>query len=298
MSRRLVGDDVDRFVVVHERLEKLDGVGFDSDRLGHAVALGQPGQPDGIVDVRGDHVEVARLDPPVQAGGVDVGADDDPAIHGHGQRLGPAHTADAGRQRQGPGQGSAETLGGDRREGLVGALQDALGADVDPRSGCHLPVHGEPELLEAAELVPVVPLADQVAVGDQDPGSPFVGAQDADRPAGLDEQRLVVGQLLQGPRDGLEAGPVARRFAAAAVDDQIVGALGDVGVEVVVQHPPGGFLGPGSAVQLASDGRPDRSVRFGHGHGTSLGLPGYEAMTGGRRPTRPRPRSGPTGPVR
>ena len=44
-------------------------------------------------------------------------------------------------------------------EGLVGALQDALRADVDPRAGGHLPVHREAELLEPAELVPGRPLA-------------------------------------------------------------------------------------------------------------------------------------------
>ena len=37
----------------------------------------------------------------------------------------------------------------------------------------------------------------------------------------------------------------------AAVDDQVLGALGDRRVEVVVQHPPGGLLG--QARQCSSD---------------------------------------------
>ena len=52
-------------------------------------------------------------------------------------------------------------------EGLEGALQDALGADVDPRSGRHLAEHGQPLGLEPAELVPGGEPRHQQRVGDQ-----------------------------------------------------------------------------------------------------------------------------------
>ena len=81
----------------------------------------------------------------------------------------------------GAGQRAAEALVRDRGEGLEGALQDALRADVDPRAGGHLAVHRQPEVLEPAELLPVGPVADQVGVGDQHPRRPLVGAHDADR---------------------------------------------------------------------------------------------------------------------
>ena len=107
-----------------------------------------------------------------------------------------------------PGEGAAELLRGDGGEGLVGALEDALGADVDPGTGGHLPVHGQAEGLQAAELLPVGPVADEVGVGDQDARRPLVGLHDADRAAGLDEHRLV---LLQGPA---ACGPWRRRSAS------------------------------------------------------------------------------------
>ena len=47
-------------------------------------------------------------------------------------------------------------------------------------------------MLQPAELRPGGPVADQVGVGDQHPRRPLVGAQHADRPAGLHEHRLVV----------------------------------------------------------------------------------------------------------
>ena len=52
-----------------------------------------------------------------------------------------AHPAQPGGQRDRAGQRAAEPLRGDRGERLVGALQDALGADVDPRAGRHLAEH-------------------------------------------------------------------------------------------------------------------------------------------------------------
>ena len=108
-----------------------------------------------------------------------------------------------------PARRAAEALGGHRRERLVGALQDALGADVDPRAGGHLAVHGQAERLQPAELRPGGPVADQVGVGDQYPGRPLVGPEHADRPARLHQHRLVVGERGAGcaPGRGRTASP-------------------------------------------------------------------------------------------
>ena len=155
---------------------------------------------------------------------------------------------------QPPGQAAAEVLAGALGEGLVGALQDALRADVDPGAGGHLAVHGQAQRFEPAELVPGGPARHQVGVGDQHPRRLVVGAEHADRLAALDQQRLVVLQPAQRGDDALVALPVARRLAAAAVDDQVLGALGHLGVEVVHQHPQGGLLVPALAGQAVPVG--------------------------------------------
>ena len=182
---------------------------------------------------------------------------DDAVVHGDGEGLGAAHAAEAGGEGDGPGEGAAELLRGDGGEGLVGALEDALGADVDPGAGRHLPVHGQAEGLQAAELLPVGPVADEVGVGDEDARGPLVGLHDADRAAGLDEHRLVLLELLQGADHGVEGAPVAGRLARAAVDDELVGVLGDLGVEVVLQHPQGGLLLPAQGAQRRTAWRSD-----------------------------------------
>ena len=64
----------------------------------------------------------------------------------------------------------------------------------------------------------------------------LVRAEHADRLAGLDQQRLVGVERAQRLDDAIEAFPVARRAADAAVDDQLVRILRDLGVEIVHQH--------------------------------------------------------------
>src|SRR5262249_50806917 len=86
----------------------------------------------------------------------------------------------------------------------------------------------------------------------QHPRRPLVRLQHAHRLARLDQQRLVVGQRLQRPHDRVVRRPVARRLARAAVDHELLGVLGNLGVEVVLQHPQRGFLRPIPAGQLST----------------------------------------------
>jgi hypothetical protein len=57
-----------------------------------------------------------------------------------------------------------------------------------------------------------------------------VRAEDRDGLARLDEEGLVVAQALQGAHDGPEALPVTGGLAGTAVDYEVLGALGDLGV--------------------------------------------------------------------
>ena len=81
-----------------------------------------------------------------------------------------------------------------------------------------------------------------------------MGAEDADRLAGLHQHGLVVLQRAQRRDDRVERLPAARGPAGAAVDDEVVGVLGHLGVEVVHQHPQRGFLLPALAGDLGAAG--------------------------------------------
>ena len=212
-----------------------------------------------------------------------------PVVHRHGQRLRTAHAAQPRGEGDRAGQGAAEPLLRNRAEGLVGALQDALGADVDPRAGRHLPVHHQALGLELAELLPIRPVANEIRVRDQHARRPFVGAEHADRLAGLHQHGLVGLQAAQRPHDRVERLPAAGGAAGAAVDHQILGMLGDLGVEVVHQHPQRGLLLPALTGQLGAAGGPDEARggdRGRHYALFSLVKLGVDSRTPHRRPLR------------
>ena len=255
MGRGLVGDDVDGGAAFEQGREHVGGVAEQADGHRLALVLRRYRPADGVVDVVGLLIEVAELDPPGDPGRVALHADDHAAVHRDGQRLRAAHAAQPAGQRDRARERAAETFGRDRGEGLVGALQDALGADVDPRTRRHLAVHGQPELLQAAELLPGRPLRDQVGVGDEHSRGPLVRSEHPDGLAGLDEHGLVVVEILQRCDDRRVGLPAAGGAAGAAVDDELVGMFGHLGVEVVHQHAHRGFGRPALAAALGTAGR-------------------------------------------
>ena len=157
----------------------------------------------------------------------------------------------------------------DLDERLVGALHDPLGADVDPTARGHLAVHHEPLAVELMKVVPVRPGRHEVGIGDQHARGVGVRAKDADRLSRLDEQRLVVLEPAQRLDDSIETLPVARGTADPAVDDQLLGPLGDFGVEVVHQHPQCRLGLPALRSSRRSAWRADDACLVDAGHRTA-----------------------------
>ncbi len=245
MRRGLVGDDVDRDAAAQQLGQHGRAVARQPDRQRLPGGLRRQAQPQRVAEPVGHDVQVPGLDPPREPCRVHVDDQAHAVVQRDGQRLRAAHPAAPAGHGQRPGEGTAEPPRRHRRERLVGALQDALGADVDPGPGGHLPVHGQPGCLKPAELRPVRPVADQVRVGDEHAGRPLVGADHPDGLARLDQHGLVTAQLGQRPHHGVERGPRPRGPPGAAVDDEVIGPLGDLGVEVVHQHAQGGLGLPG-----------------------------------------------------
>ena len=255
---------------------------------GLAVAAASRAQASASAGSAGQPVDVADVEPAPRPRLVDLDDDADALVHGHRQRLRAAHPAETGRQGDRPAQRAAEMLAGRLGERLVGALQDALRPDVDPRAGGHLAVHHQALPLELAEDLPGRPLADEVRVGDEDPRRPRMRPDDPDRLARLDEQGLVALEPAELADDGVERLPRPRRAAGPAVDDEVVGVLGDLRVEVVHEHPEGRFLLPAAAAQLAPARRADGACADGaHGLGHRGGRlpprPGHDEAADGRR---------------
>ncbi len=244
MRRGLIGHDVDFYSATKKFGEDGRRVAEQSHAERPALALGGEDSRHGIVEVARPLVKVPVIDAALEPRRIDVHAQAHPVVHRDGERLRAAHAPRPPGQGQRPGEGAAKALLRHRGEGLVGSLEYPLGANVDPRPRSHLSVHREPQRLEAAELGPVGPVGNEVRVRDQHARCPLVGREDAHRTARLHEHRLVALQGLERAHQRVEAAPVACGTAGAAVDDQVVGSLGHLGVEVVLQHPKGALLGP------------------------------------------------------
>ena len=89
-----------------------------------------------------------------------------------------------------------------------------------------------------------------------------MGREDADRSTRLHQHRLVALQRAQRAHQRVETAPVARRAPGAAVDDEVVGPFGDLGVEVVLEHAQGALLGPAQRRQRRAARRSNRSRAF------------------------------------
>ena len=108
-------------------------------------------------------------------------------------------------------------------------------------------------------MIPRCPFAHEVGIGDDDARGHLVGRKYGDRLAGLDEQCVFGAEALEFMDDGMEALPVARGTADAAVYDEVLGALSDFGIEVVHEAAEGGFLLPAFAAEgVAARGTNDR----------------------------------------
>ena len=237
VRRRLIRQHVGRDAARDERRQDVGRVRAQSDRPCHAVACPAGDRVERLVQAVGRLVQVACGQAPLDAPGIHLDHQRRGAVHRRGQRLGSAHAAETGGDDEAPGQRAAEMTTRDLGQRLVGPLHDALAADVDPAAGRHLAVHRQAALLEIAEVLPRRPRGNEQRVGDEHARRAGMGLKDADRLAGLDQQRLVVLERLQRPDDGVVGVPVARRLSRSAVHHQIVGPLGDVGIEIVHQHP-------------------------------------------------------------
>src|SRR5207245_11374695 len=99
--------------------------------------------------------------------------------HHRSERLRSAHSAKTCGQYPAAAEIAAVMLTAHFGERLVGALDDALRADVDPAAGRHLAVHHQPLAIEVVEHVPVRPFGDEGGLGDEHPGPIVVSAAQA-----------------------------------------------------------------------------------------------------------------------
>ncbi len=293
MRRSLVGDDVGPDAAAHQFGHDLGRIADERHRDGFALFRRARDDRQRVVEVFGGDVDVAGAQAEIDRRRAAFDRQQRRPGHRRRQRLRAAHAAEARGENPFAGEIAAKMLAAHFGEGLVGALHDALAADVDPRARGHLAVHHQALAIELAEVVPGRPVRHQVGIGDEHARRVGVGAEHAHRLARLDEQRLVGLEAAQRRDDAVEGLPIARGAADAAVDDELARPLGDVGVEIVHQHAQrrlgqpalGGEFG---AMRRANDAHVVDAGRRVHG-GAFL-TKGCHAGSDIRRSRRPIPR--------
>ena len=233
--------------VLLEFLEQVDCVSHyaDRDQLARVPSLQRA--LDGGIERRRLDVEVALLESTLNARSIDFRDQRGRFIHRRRERLRAAHPAQTSGDDQFSAKRIVEARLCYRREALVRPLQNSLGSNVNPRAGRHLSVHREPEGVETAEFVPGGPMRDEVRVGDEHARRILMRLENADRFTRRDEHRLVVLQSFECRDERVEAFPIARRLSDPAIDDELLGTLGDLRIEIVHQHPKRRFLLPSAA---------------------------------------------------
>ena len=257
VRRCLVGHGIGPHAASNQLGKNLGRVAEQADRNGFAVARRRLDHRQRVVERIGTRVQISGFEALLDTVGLALDSEHRRSGHRCRQRLSAAHAAESGGQDPAAGEVATVVLAPHLRERLVGPLHDALTADVDPGSCGHLPVHHQAFAVEFPKLLPCRPRRDQIRVRDQDPRRIDVGSKHPDRLARLDEQRLVVAQLAEARDDRLVGLPVPCSLADSAIDDEVFGSLGHLGVEIVHQHAQRRLRQPASGRQFGTGGRLD-----------------------------------------
>src|SRR5439155_3566077 len=190
---------------------------------------------------------------------IDFDAEENRAVHRRSQRLCATHAAEAAGQNEFSIERTAEMFTARRCKSFKRSLHNPLAADVNPRTGSHLPVHCQPHSFEAIKLDVIIPLSDQVRIGNEDARRFLVCPKFPHRLARLHEKRLVVFEAAQRTNNRVERFPASGSAPSPAVNYKLVWIFCYIRIEIVHQHPHGCLLVPAFAGTLAAVRRMDDS---------------------------------------
>ena len=237
VERGLVAAQVDVDVLVGQALPEV----YDVAHVGHRDdALLADGLADGgnqFVEVVVQLVHPSLVVALAGSQGIDFGRHAHHTGNVASLGLSTAHAAQTGgdEERRALVAGHrVQALGIEHGDG--GAVDDALRTDVHIRAGRHLSVLRDAEGVVALPVVGLRVVGDDHAVGDHHARSVLVRGEEAERMAGVHDERLLVGHLREVLHHQPVLCPVLEHGTVAAVGDELVRMLCHARVEVVLYH--------------------------------------------------------------
>ena len=198
---------------------------------------------------------------------IDLDGQADALVHGHRERLGAAHPAEPGGQRDRARGACRRSAGAPPRRTSRTCPAGCPGSRCRSRSRRSSGRTSSGPAARAPGSAPRSPTCRRGSSWRSARAAPTRGSA-ARRPAcRLWTSSVSSSASARSSRTiASKAAQLAGRPAGAAVDDEVVGVLGDLRIEVVHQHPQGGFLRPAAAGQLGAARRADRTRAGIRGH--------------------------------
>ena len=141
MRRGLIGQNVRRDVAPQQFGKHIGNIAHQPYGQRPVVCPGIERPFEGHVEIVGHPVAVSGASPAFDSGTIHVNAQKRGFVKRRRQRLRPAHAAEPTGHDQPALQRGPKVLSSAGGERFVGALENALGADVNPASGGHLAEH-------------------------------------------------------------------------------------------------------------------------------------------------------------
>ena len=264
MGGGLVSHDIRHHAHLDQLRFDLGAVADQSDRKGLFGGLGFLDPFQSLLQTVSFAVNIPVVDAFIDTGLIHLDTQHNRSGHGGRQGLSAAHAAIAAGQDKSAVQIAAEMFLAAGYEGFIGALQNTLRSDINPRSGRHLPEHNQAQFFQFAEFFPGSPVRYQMRIGDQHAWAVFECSENTDRFAGLNQQSFIIIQVFQTAHDGMVAIPVAGGLAGTAVNYQLFRFFGYLGIEIVFQHTHSRLAMPVLAGQIGTPVSGNRNIFISH----------------------------------
>ena len=158
----LVGEQIGDDAAAGEFGNHVRAISDEAHRCGFARANGVFQDAQRLVEIVHHHVAVTAFHATLDALRVNINSKKRGAVQSRGQRLRAAHPAHAAAGDQLSGKIALKVFSPGRGKRFVRALQNSLGADVDPAPGGHLAVHHQAGAVELVEILPVAPVSNEI----------------------------------------------------------------------------------------------------------------------------------------